>query len=59
MKVKLIVSRAGIDFTQNAGDEITVTDKEGLALIQANQAEPITKIEKAAGKKATKKAIKA
>lgn len=41
MKIKLLVSRAGVDFSQNAGDEIEVSPAEGARMIEAGQAEPI------------------
>lgn len=41
MKVKLLTSRAGIGFSQNAGEEIEVSDKEGLSLIKAGQADAV------------------
>lgn len=41
MKVKLLVSRGGIDFTQNVGDEVEVTDGEGQRMIEAGQAIPV------------------
>lgn len=64
MKVKLLVSRAGVDFSQNAGEEIEVSDAEGKRLIEANQAEPVgrapaaDKKETTAKKQATEKATK-
>lgn len=41
MKVKLLVSRGGIDFTQNVGDEIEVSDGEGQRMVEAGQAIPV------------------
>lgn len=41
MKVKLLVSRAGVDFAQNVGDEIDVSDDEGVRMIEAGQAMPV------------------
>ena len=38
MRVKLLVSRAGADFVQNAGDEIEVPDDEAARMIAAGQA---------------------
>lgn len=58
MKVKLLVSRSGVDFSQDAGDKIIVDDSEGLRMIQAGQALLIEEAEKASAKKVTEKAIK-
>tara|TARA_R110000744_G_scaffold311655_1_gene419135 strand:- start:310 stop:501 length:192 start_codon:yes stop_codon:yes gene_type:complete len=58
MRVKLLISRAGKDLTQNAGEQITVDDSEGLRMIQAGQALLIEEIEKASTKKVTEKATK-
>lgn len=58
MKVKLLVSRSGVDFSQDAGDQITVEDSEGLRMIQAGQALLIEEVEKASAKKVTEKATK-
>jgi len=41
MKIKLLVSRAGVDGAQNRGDEIDVTAEEAKRMIEAGQAEPI------------------
>ncbi len=41
MRIRLLVSRAGVDFSQNVGDEIDVPDKEATRMIEAGQAEPI------------------
>ena len=41
MKIKLLVSRAGMDFSQNAGDEIEVEAAEAKRMIDAGQAEVI------------------
>lgn len=40
-KVRLLVSRAGLEFVQEAGEEIEVSAKEAKALIETNQAEPV------------------
>ena len=58
MKIKLLVSRAGVDFVQNVGDEIEVSDKEGRSMIDAGQAEFVSKQERATSKKPTQKAVK-
>jgi hypothetical protein len=49
MKIKLLCSRAGADFAQNAGDEIEVSAEEGARMIEAGQAIPYAeaKIERA------------
>lgn len=41
MKVKLLVSMAGPDVSQNAGDEIDVDDATAKRFIERNIAEPI------------------
>jgi hypothetical protein len=54
MKVRLLISRAGADFVQHVGDEITVPDDEGKRMIAAGQAVPIAATGKeTASKKAT------
>lgn len=60
MKIKLLISRAGIDFTQNAGDEIEVGDAEAKRMIESGQAEPLRQVraEKATKKKPTEKAVR-
>ena len=58
MKVKLLVSRAGVGFSQNRNDVIEVSEKEGMSLIAAQQAEIVGKVERAVSKKATQKAVK-
>lgn len=60
MEVMLWVSRAGANFSQSAGDIITVDDDEGLRMIAAGQCELVeskpeiatakSKIEKATAK---------
>lgn len=44
MKIKLIVSRAGVGFVQNRGDEIEVADAEAIRMIEAGQAEPVREV---------------
>lgn len=39
MKIKLIISRVGADFVQNAGDVIEVSVEEAQRIIDAGQAE--------------------
>ncbi len=60
MKVVLCVGRAGVGFSQNPGDEIEVSDREGKALIDSGQAVPsrINKTERAVKKSKAEKAIK-
>jgi hypothetical protein len=58
MKVKLLISRAGADFVENVGDEIVVSNEEGLRMIEAGQAVLIQEVEKANSKKVTQKAAK-
>lgn len=52
MKVRMKVSRAGVDFSNKIDDEITVTAEEGKALCESGQAEPVktNKVEKAASR---------
>lgn len=59
MKVKLLIARAGVDFTQNAGDEVEVSAEEGKRLIEAGQAAPVRENtpEKAVRKKTAEKAV--
>ena len=58
MKVKLLCSRAGIDFSQAKGDTIEVDEAEAGRMIAAGQAEQISKTERATSKKTTQKATK-
>jgi len=59
MKVRLLTSMAGIDFSHNQGDEIDCNEAEAKRFIEAGIAEPITapKIERAVAKTRTKKAV--
>lgn len=41
MKVVLLVSRAGTNFSQSVGDIIEVSDGEGKRLIDSMQAKPL------------------
>lgn len=41
MKVKLTTSRAGIGFSQQAGEIVEVSEAEGASLIASSQAEPV------------------
>lgn len=58
MEIKLLVSRSGVDFSQNAGDVIKVSDDEGLRMIAAGQAEATTKKETAIMRKPINKAAR-
>ena len=60
MKIKLLISRAGADFSQNAGDVIEVSADEGQRMIDAGQAELMreAKIERAVAKAKVEKATK-
>jgi hypothetical protein len=55
MKIKLLIGRAGIDFSNNPGDIIDVPDSEAAALIQAKQAEAVSKAPKKRAAKAAPK----
>lgn len=41
MKIRLLVSRSGIDGAQSPGDEITVAQAEAIRMIKAGQAVPV------------------
>ena len=60
MKIKLLVSRSGVDGAQNRGDEIEVDAEEAKRMIEAGQAEPVrsAKTEKAISSKTAEKASK-
>lgn len=60
MKVKLLVSRAGVGFSQNAGDIVEVSDGEASRMIEAGQAEPVRAqpVERATKKRRSEKATK-
>lgn len=48
MRIKLLQSRAGVDFSQNAGEEIDAPEAEAIRMIEAGQAIPAApKIERA------------
>lgn len=55
MKVKLLISRVGVNFSQNRGEIIEVDEAEAMRMIKADQAEPVTVKETATKKPATKK----
>ncbi len=44
MKIKLLVSRVGANFSQSTGDVIDVPDAEAARMIAAAQAEPIARV---------------
>lgn len=58
MRVKLLVSRGGINFTQSAGEEIEVSPTEGKAMIEAGQAEEVSSKAQTATRSKSEKAIK-
>ncbi len=58
MKVKLQVSRAGIGFSQNAGDVVSVDAAEAGRLIAAGQAVAVDGVESAAVDLASERAVK-
>jgi hypothetical protein len=60
MKIKLLTSRAGVDFSQSIGDEIDVSEAEGIRMIQSNQAVAVrsAKKESSSKKSAPEKATK-
>lgn len=41
MKVKLLVSRGGIDFSQQAGETVDVDPETAKRMIEDGQAEPV------------------
>jgi hypothetical protein len=55
MKIKLLIGRAGIDFSNNPGDIIDVPDSEAAAMIEAGQAEAVSKSPKKRAAKAAPK----
>lgn len=60
MKLKLLVSRAGANFVQNAGDEIEVGDAEAIRMIEAGQAVAVRSAapERAVSKPKIERAVK-
>lgn len=58
MKVKLLISRAGSDFAQNAGDIVEVGEAEARRMVEAGQAEPVSVKETATKKITARKAVK-
>ena len=59
MKVRLLISRAGKDFSQSAGDVVEIEQAEALRMIDAGQCVKIGEPEKATSKKKTEKRKKA
>jgi hypothetical protein len=60
MQIRLLVSRAGSDFAQNAGDVIEVDADEAGRMIDAGQAELIREeaVERAVNAQSREKAVK-
>ena len=60
MRVTLLTSIAGIDFSNNRGDVIEVDDAYSIRLIESGQAEPVDEpvVETATRKTATRKATR-
>ena len=58
MNVELLVSRAGVGFTQNCGDIIDVGDDEAQRLIDSNQAKAVGGRKAASGKPVIEAAVK-
>lgn len=58
MRVKLLIARAGLGFSQNKDDVIEVDEAEGLRMIKSGQAVLVESVEKASKKPASEKATK-
>lgn len=60
MKIKLLVSRAGVGLVQNVGDVIDVPAEEGQRMIEAGQAEIVRSAapEKAVARRKAERASK-
>lgn len=56
MKVKLLISRSGLDGAFSPGDEIDVSDNEAVRMVAAGQCEPVDKAAFAKAKAAYEKA---
>lgn len=41
MKIRLLTARAGVNFSQDRGEVIEVSDAEAVRMIEAGQAEPV------------------
>lgn len=46
MNVKLLISRAGANFSNSAGEIVTVDAAEAMRMIEAGQAEPVADVKK-------------
>ena len=58
MKVKLLVSRAGHNFSQIAGEVVDVDDAEAKRMIDAGQAVPVEAEKATAGPHTAAKSVK-
>lgn len=60
MKVRLLTSRAGVNFADNVGDVIDVDAGEAQRMIESGQAEPVaeTRTKRAEKRPSTRKAEK-
>lgn len=58
MKVKLLISRAGVGFSQNVGDIIEVPHEEGMRMIKDGQAVAVPKNPNDACKENPKKEVR-
>lgn len=55
MKLKLLISRAGVGFSQNVGDVIEVETEEAERLVEAGQAVSVETASKKPAENASKK----
>jgi hypothetical protein len=60
MQVRLLVSRAGANFSQSAGETVDLPEGEAVRMIEAGQAEPVRgeTVERAVAKTRAEKAVK-
>lgn len=60
MKIKLLTARASVTGSQNAGDEVEVSDAEAKRMIEAGTAVPVREVkpEKAVSRAKPEKASK-
>lgn len=58
MKVRLLVSRAGVGFSQNKGDIVDVSDAEAKRMLDRGQAEPVEAEKATAGPPPVKTPVK-
>lgn len=60
MRIRMLVSRAGVGFANSAGDEIEVSADEASRMIAAGQAEPVREavIERAVPKRRDERAVR-